>query len=78
MIAAGYTTHLYCDCDLCEGGIVYGEFCGKSWTSTLKLAKTHGWKVTKDRVKCYAPESMHRKSFLEGRQVVGDYSHFPD
>lgn len=59
MIAANYTTHLYCDCEECTekqwGSPDVGEYVGESWTECAKEARKHGWRISKDRQRCYAP-----------------------
>lgn len=61
MIAACYTTDLYCDCAQCEasGYPVKAEYTGETWASTAKQAQKDGWVISPDRTKCWAPESAH-------------------
>ncbi len=62
MIAANYTLHLYCDCDACEAyqGEVehhpgFGEYIGENWSEVAKQARNAGWRISKDRTRCFAP-----------------------
>ena len=59
MIAANYTVHLYCDCEECSShswrNPEKGEYVGNSWSGCVKEARAHGWRISKDRTRCYAP-----------------------
>jgi len=61
MIAACYTTHLYCDCRECKGETSsyinpeFGEYIGESWAETARNARQDGWRISKDRERAYAP-----------------------
>lgn len=59
MIAANYTTNLYCDCAECTEGKWaspdFGEYVGKSWSECASDARKDGWRISKDRRRSYAP-----------------------
>ncbi|ECC9586842.1 hypothetical protein DS547_07695 [Salmonella enterica subsp. enterica] len=59
MIAANYTAHFYCDCEECTsrkwGTPDFSEFIGNSWAQCVKQARADGWRVSADRVRCFAP-----------------------
>lgn len=59
MIAANYTTDLYCDCDECKGHAwkqpENAQYIGTSWDKTAKNARKDGWRISKDQTRCYAP-----------------------
>jgi hypothetical protein len=57
MIAANYTTHLYCDCGECAQAYTQeqSEYIGESWSETARAARKDGWKISADRERCYAP-----------------------
>ncbi len=66
MIAANYTTHLYCDCDTCQERKCYfrveGEYVAESWSATCKQARKDGWRISKDRQRCYAPGHIIKRT----------------
>ncbi|WP_431819033.1 hypothetical protein, partial [Citrobacter braakii] len=55
MIAANYTVNLYCDCDECTGkqwgSPDFAEYIGNSWSGCAKEARSHGWRISKDRTR---------------------------
>lgn len=59
MIAANYTAHFYCDCEECTskewGSPDFDEFVAESWSQCARAARSLGWRISKDRVRCYAP-----------------------
>ncbi|WP_422389434.1 hypothetical protein [Alteromonas macleodii] len=57
MIAANYTAHLYCDCEVCENSHrqEQAEFIGESWNQVATSARKQGWRISQDRTRCYAP-----------------------
>lgn len=58
-IATNYTAHFYCDCEKCTGlrwgSPDFGEYVGESWTECATAARKDGWRISKDRQRCYAP-----------------------
>ncbi|MCM8117601.1 hypothetical protein M8U16_18355 [Enterobacter hormaechei] len=58
-IAANYTMHLYCDCKTCTEelwhGPEFGEYVGNTWSECAKEARSHGWRISKDRTRAFAP-----------------------
>lgn len=63
MIAANYTMDLYCDCETCghftgsaEFHPGHATFIGESWTSVSSQARILGWRISKDRTRCFAPK----------------------
>ncbi|WP_227136707.1 hypothetical protein [Kosakonia radicincitans] len=63
MIAACYIVHLYCDCGECYPS-VKSEYTGKSWTGCTKEARKDGWRISKDRERCYAPGHKIKREAL--------------
>ena len=69
MIAANYTMDLYCDCSECleknswrKWNHNTGEFVGTSWTDVVRQARKCGWRISKDRTRCFAPgHKINRK-----------------
>ncbi|EAM5648701.1 hypothetical protein FJ537_03730 [Salmonella enterica] len=59
MIAANYTVNLYFDCDECSGkqwgSPDFAEYIGNSWSGCAKEARSHGWRISKDRTRAFAP-----------------------
>lgn len=55
MIAANYTAVFYCDCEQCKEYPVVMEYIGTSWTGVAKEARKDGWRISKDRTRCYYP-----------------------
>ena len=58
MIAANYTTHLYCDCDNCLGNTrcEQAEYIGESLAETARAARKKGWRISRDRTRCFSPK----------------------
>ena len=59
-IVEGYSADLYCDCDECQNSKSdhkksFLELSGESKADINRDAKLLGWKITKDRMNCYAP-----------------------
>lgn len=63
MVVSGYSIDLYCDCDDCEDGrkkMLYSsceptQFGGDTYRDCARQARNSGWKISKDRMTCYAP-----------------------
>ncbi len=69
MIAANYTMHLYCDCADCTAfmGEVdchpgHAEYVGESWSEVARSARKDGWRISKDRTRCFAPGHKIRRN----------------
>ena len=58
-VIEGYSADLYCDCDSCQSGEEcrpkYADFAGDDKAAVNRQIKLAGWKVSKDRMNCYAP-----------------------
>jgi hypothetical protein len=58
MIAAGYVTDLYCDCEECTRPGVqpeFDEFTGQSKAETYRQARRFGWRISADQERAFAP-----------------------
>ncbi|WP_257129205.1 hypothetical protein [Klebsiella quasipneumoniae] len=46
-------------CDGCQSGKIYpqgqGDFIGRNMTDISQQARKAGWRISKDRQRCYAP-----------------------
>lgn len=58
-ITEGFCADFYCDCDACKSGEIYPrrqmEFVGRNATDISRQARFAGWRISKDRQRCYAP-----------------------
>ncbi len=58
-ITEGFCADLYCDCDGCQSGQIYpraeADFIGRNMTDISQQARKAGWRISKDRQRCYAP-----------------------
>lgn len=58
-ITEGFCADLYCDCDGCQSGQIYPlarfEVTGRNMTDVSQQARKAGWRISKDRQRCYAP-----------------------
>lgn len=58
-ITEGFCADLYCDCDGCQLGQIYpraeADFIGRNMTDISQQARAAGWRISKDRQRCYAP-----------------------
>ncbi|HBV1665149.1 TPA: hypothetical protein ACWMBS_003067 [Klebsiella pneumoniae] len=58
-ITEGFCADLYCDCDGCQSGKIYpraeADFIGRNMTDISQQARAVGWRISKDRQRCYAP-----------------------
>ncbi|UVX29575.1 hypothetical protein PRB81_gp30 [Klebsiella phage VLCpiS13f] len=58
-ITEGFCADLYCDCDGCLSGKIYpqgqADFIGRNMTDISQQARKAGWRISKDRQRCYAP-----------------------
>ncbi|EMJ5236327.1 TPA: hypothetical protein L9R77_002544 [Klebsiella pneumoniae] len=58
-ITEGLCADLYCDCDGCQSGKIYpqgqADFIGRNMTDISQQARKAGWRISKDRQRCYAP-----------------------
>lgn len=58
MIAACYISVLYCDCNECidmNYKSAEAEFTGNTWADTAGQARKLGWRISKDKTRCFAP-----------------------
>jgi hypothetical protein len=68
MIAACYTADLYCDCEKCQTThweMEKLELTGNSWSQVARQARRSGWRVSKDRQRCYAPGHKIRRKLKD-------------
>ena len=60
MIAANYTMHLYCEnMDTHtyheQNDIATAEYVAETWGQVAKMARLDGWRISRDRQRCYCP-----------------------
>ena len=58
-ITAGSCADLYCDCDGGQSGKIYpqgkADYIDRNMTDISQQARKAGWRISKDRQRCYAP-----------------------